>query len=760
MLTARSRISRSSSSSPTTTWSTLYARSRRLRRFRRIGGLGVTSGLLIDTYLPAARGNLALAQGARYKRSGMQYFGSSYTPVTMVDSLDTLDFTSITGNTFYAPTIFVPIPELDASKGIVANLSNFLGQQMWTFVYAEIIAQPGETVNGVPYPGGFNLDGDLKPVLSLQKLHFVYDPLATLFTPNDLTHKYPLQPKQRILALTNDQIREGICWRSANPLPGQLPPHNICAQQILPAGAGMDRPNIIYSAQNRPVITSSTSSYLGMSVHHIIGISGAVYNIEESGFSGDQTTSSFISSVSSDSNLVISVLFDYDNNDLGNMTTYDPHTSTRGLVFLNGYLGANGFMFSSPDHFDVNDILPSYGPQLEQVTNIMGQGWDFGFYNLDLSLPRQFWSLTYDAFTAASIPNFIPNVPPSLVDPTFTNRTRSLVLSLQNNVRPNAIGLMDTYSSVVSANLHLQNGVTGSVLLSKKADRDVASIGTNPAGPSPSVPAPNTSPLYGLPTKYDFFIFSRDHYWTLNGASFELIDMGYAICLVDDGTGTGNKVASFYTDSDGNYYELYNYVLYSPGKGVIETQAQPFILKVTLGSPANPGGTPAIPETPNNVNPQDLVAQINKLSNLIYASMGPSGPGQPPAYIPIQAVGGSVQAAPILGAPGFNGYALNVLGASHQPVQISQIYSGSVTYPIAGTTTLIPFNAKAQKAVPFYGSLSNGLDKQVSVSILQSKDLTTYIPRPTIPAGPSARRLRRRRPRLHAGYAFRRGLPG
>ena len=93
---------------------------------------------------------------------------------------------------------------------------------------------------------------------------------------------------------------------------------------------------------------------------------------------------------------------------------------------------------------------------------------------------------------------------------------------------------MDTYSSVVSANLHLQNGVTGSIFLSKKADRDAASIGTNP-GP----PVPNTFPLYGLPTKYDFFIFSRDHYWTLNGASFELIDMGYAMCLVDDGTGTG-----------------------------------------------------------------------------------------------------------------------------------------------------------------------------------------------------------------------------
>ena len=68
------------------------------------------------------------------------YFGSTYTPTTMVDTLDTLDFTNITGETFYAPTIFIPIPELDATKGFVANISNFLGEQIWTFIYPEIVA--------------------------------------------------------------------------------------------------------------------------------------------------------------------------------------------------------------------------------------------------------------------------------------------------------------------------------------------------------------------------------------------------------------------------------------------------------------------------------------------------------------------------------------------------------------------------------------------------------------------------------------------
>ena len=663
-----------------------------------VGGLGTVSGLLVDTFVPATTGNLKPAQGARYKRSGLPYFGTTYTPTTMVDTLDTLDFTSITGDTFRVPTIFIPIPELDATKGFVADLSNFLGQQIWTLIYPEIVAQPGETVNGKTYPNGFNLDGDGKPILSAQKLHFVYDPIAILFTPNDLAHKYPLLPKQQVLALTNGQIQEGICWRSANVLPQRQPPTNICAQQILPAGDGMDRPNIIYSSHNRPVMTPADAQYMGMSVNRIRSLSGVVYNIEESAMQSDQTGAGLVSAVSSMSNMLLGVLFDYDNNDLGTLDPYNGKESTKGLAFLNGYLSATGYAFSSPDHFDVNDVLPSQLPLLEQIAAAMG--WEVALYNTDVSLPRQFWSLAYDTFTATGLPNYISNVAPSVVDPTFTNRTRSLILSLQNPVRPTQLGLMDTFNSVVSANLHLQNGVTGSIFLSKKADRDIAAVGSNPIGPNS---------LYGLPAKYDFFIFSRDHYSTLKNAYFELVDMGYAMCLMDDGTGTGTKVARYFIDTDGNYNELYTYALYSETGGIIESSS--FTLKVTLGTPANPGTTPVTPATPNNVNPQDLVTQINKVSNLIYAVFGPASSGQPPAFLPIQAVGGGIQAAPIIGPPGVNGYALNVVLANRQPVQISQIYSGNTTYPTAGSTTVVPINPKTSKAVPFYGSLSHGLDR-------------------------------------------------
>ena len=686
-----------------------------------LGAVGVqpaVSGLLIDTFVPATTGNLALAQGARYKRSGLRFFGSSYTPSTMVDTLDTLDFTSISGETFYAPTIFIPIPELDATKGFVANLSNFLGQQIWTLIYPEIVAQEGETVNGVAYPNGLNLDAEGKPTLSLQKLQFVYDPMVVLFTPNDLAHKYPLLPKQQVLALTNDQIREGICWRSANVQPGRRPPSNICAQQILPDGDGMDRPNIVYSPHNRPVKTPADPAYMGMSVSSFVSVAGCVYAIEEAALKNDQTATGFISQVSSTTNLLLGVLFDYDNNDLGTLKRNDRRNTTKGIVFLNGYLGATGYAFSSPDHFDVNDVLPANLPRLEQVTGAMGVFWDIAFYNLDISLPEQFWSLAYDSFTAPGLPNFIADVPPSEVDPAFTNRTRSLILSLQNPLHPTDLGLLDTYSSVVSANVHLVNGVTGSVFLSKKADRDIANIGTNP-------PA-NADQLFGLETKYDFFVFSRDHYWTLKNAKFELVDEGYAMYLVDDGTGTGTRVAQYHIDADGNYYELFRYVLFSNDDGIIETRS--FALKVALSGSGN------------SVNPTDMVEAINRVSDLIYAAFGPSQPGLPAATIPIQAVGGGSgpQANPIGGAPGANGYRLNVMTASHQPMSISQIFVGGKAYPFGGPTMVVPRDPETGEPPAYLGSLSHGLDRQVQVALLQRNDPPSSIPRTTVPAGPAA----------------------
>lgn len=643
-----------------------------IRAVQGVSGLGVTqdqsnpsfnfgsfgSGLLIDTFVPTSSGNLSLAQEARYKRSRMKYYGNSYTPTTLVDSLDNLDYSDITGKTFYKPTIFIPINNIDATKGFVADVSNFLGQVFWTFIYAEQVVKDQ---NGVPVE------------LSLQKLHYVYDSVTTLYSPNDFTHKYPLLPKQQILSLTNSQLVEGLNWRTDNPLPNRLAPSNVAASDII--------------AQN-------------ISIQDIVSFDGSTYNIEESAMQADATGSSLISQVSSVQNMLVTVLFEFNKAlDL----TENPVTA-KGILFLNAYLNGSGYQFSSPDHFDVDDLLEQQVPLLENVAGTLQ--YPATIYNTDMSLPRQFWSVSYDAITPAGLPNYSSSTYPFTalppLDQTFSNRYRTLCL-IAFNEDPSAVGVMDTYSSVVSNNIHLSgSNVTGSVFLSKKADRDIASLGSNPTGGS-------LKSLLGLPTKYDFFLFSRDHYTTLKGAYFELIDNGYAMVVLDDGT--GNKGAYYYTDSDGNYYESYTYALHGP-TGVMEVNT--FNVKVTLATPANTTSTPPTAETPNSVNPQDIVTQINALSTLVYAAFGASSSGQPPAFIPIQVSSSSpIGAAPISGAPGNSGNAGYQIGAispnTHTPFNISQIFAGTSTpYPIRGATTIAP-TVKAP-GVTYYGSLSHGLD--------------------------------------------------
>ena len=150
---------------------------------------------------------------------------------------------------------------------------------------------------------------------------------------------------------------------------------------------------------------------MGMSVNSFRSVSGVVYNIEESALANDQTGSSFISAVSSIANMLVGVLFDYDNNDSGTLVSVRSGWLDQGLVFINGYLSAGGYAFSSPDHFDVNDVLPSQVPLLEQIAGDVAAE-DVAFFNADASLPRQFWSMAYDTFTAPGLPNYIPNVPP------------------------------------------------------------------------------------------------------------------------------------------------------------------------------------------------------------------------------------------------------------------------------------------------------------------------------------------------------------
>ena len=146
--------------------------------------------------------------------------------------------------------------------------------------------------------------------------------------------------------------------------------------------------------------------------------------------------------------------------------------------------------------------------------------------------------MTYDTFTAPGLPNFIANVPPSLADPTFTNRTRSLILSLQNPVAPDAIGAdghlqLRRLSEFASAKRHHRIDLPQQENRSRRSlDRQQPPPGSLRSTACP--PNTTSSSSRAITTA------------TLKGATFELIDQGYAMCLVDDGTGTGTKVAKYY----------------------------------------------------------------------------------------------------------------------------------------------------------------------------------------------------------------------
>ena len=204
------------------------------------------------------------------------------------------------------------------------------------------------------------------------------------------------------------------------------------------------------------------------------------------------------------------------------------------------------------------------------------------------------------------------------------------------------------------------------------------------------------------------------------------------MCLVDDGTGTGNKVAKYYIDTDGNYNELYTYVLYSPDGGVLETNT--FTLKVTLAAPPNPAADArrrrdAQQRQPAGSGRADQQAVEPGLRGVRRVVAGPaarlhSDPGGGARPVP---GGADLRRAGLQRLQPERGRRGQAAGADFADLL------GNLAYPIAGSTTIQPLDPKTGKVVPFYGSLSHGLDKQVTVALLQSADKSSYLPRTTSP---------------------------
>ena len=274
--------------------------------------------------------------------------------------------------------------------------------------------------------------------------------------------------------------------------------------------------------------------------------------------------------------------------------------------------------------------------------------------------------------------------------------------------------------------------MTGSVFLSKKADRDVASIGSNP-------PDEPHFAFYGLPARSTTSSFSPG---TTTARSKDALFRADRPGLRDVPRGRRHRDRNegrqiLHRRGRQLQRALHLCALLAGRRRSSRPQASLSRSRSAL-RPTRPP-RPATPETPNNVNPQDLVTQINKVSNLIYAAFGPSTPGQPPAYIPIQAVRRrGRRPAPIIGPPGFNGYSLNVV--EHEPAAGADLANlcRSATYadrrlrPRSSPST--PSTARRCRST----ARSRTASTSRVGAVLQSADGTSFIPRPTVPQAPTA----------------------
>ena len=198
---------------------------------------------------------------------------------------------------------------------------------------------------------------------------------------------------------------------------------------------------------------------------------------------------------------------------------------------------------------------------------------------------------------APGLPNFIPNVPPSLADPELH---QPHPLADAQPAEPRA-------PDRARPDGHLQLGRLGQPAPAERRHRlDLPEQEGRPrCRLDRQQPRRLHSPLYGLPTKYDFFLFSRDHYGTLDDAPVRADRPG-----LRDVPGRrrlrhrhqGRQVTT--STRTATTTSCTTYVLFSPTGGVIETSqlhAQGHARRAR-----QPERHPGHSETPNNVNPQDL----------------------------------------------------------------------------------------------------------------------------------------------------------
>ena len=189
------------------------------------------------------------------------------------------------------------------------------------------------------------------------------------------------------------------------------------------------------------------------------------------------------------------------------------------------------------------------------------------------------------------------------------------------------------------------------------------------------------------------------------------------MCLVDDGTGTGTKVAKYYIDADGNYYELYTYVLYSPNGGVIETSS--FTLKSDArraGQPGRHAGHARDAEQRQSAGPRRADQQGFEPDLRRFRAFE----SRPTARLHSDS----------------SGRRRGPSGSHHRPAGLQRLHPQCRRHEPAARADLAdllrkrdvrhrrpdhdrPVNIRRQASrCPFYGSLSHGFDSRVSVLVL------------------------------------------
>ena len=442
------------------------------------------NGLLLDTFVPSG-GTLKLKIESRYKRSQLKYFflpdPTSTDPTSSQDNIDTSD---VNGNIFYVPTIYIAFDNNNTrnimmGNGFYAGIVPFGTQYLWTMV--------------VPVQ---NLSDNS---INIVKRHYYWDSIVTIWTVNDLAQSFGGNFEEIIL--NNSLYNRGTVIVDNDPSIGNLTTGDVFDNNI----------------QN---LTLNNGTDITTFQNFLLYVDGTSYNVEEPNFNYKNGTTS---SLTSNINILISVLANVNNTDATNLDPLDPfdRPNYNTMVLLNGWLDNNGYHFTSNQFVDTYTI-PNNEISLFSFTS----KWldiPLNSYNIDYDLPDDDWTWNFDSEPQ----NLDSDGNPTPIDPTtqsnYLSCVRTLVLRTVDDIQSD-VACSDTYDSVVLSSINLLNGLNASIFINKKASRRIFSgkyglssitLADQQTHLSQNEPYETASQSLNIP----IYIASRDYYGILSNGT-------------------------------------------------------------------------------------------------------------------------------------------------------------------------------------------------------------------------------------------------